>query len=73
MTVVAPATRGGTLLPMQLLADEYHLHVRTLRKAARDGRLEATFSTRTAFGHASCSNGLISRRHQPERRVFSCC
>ena len=40
----------GGLLPMQRLADEYHIHVRTLRKAAQDGRLEATFSTRMAFG-----------------------
>jgi ribosome-binding protein aMBF1 (putative translation factor) len=35
---------------MQLLADEYRIHVRTLRKAAQDGRLQATFSTRMAFG-----------------------
>jgi transcriptional regulator with XRE-family HTH domain len=40
-------TAGG-LLPMQLLADEYRIHVRTLRKAAQDGRLQATFST--AYG-----------------------
>src|SRR5947208_11141843 len=42
-------TAGG-LLPMQRLADEYHIHVRTLRKAVQDGRLQATFSTRMAFG-----------------------
>jgi DNA-binding transcriptional regulator YiaG len=42
-------TAGG-LLPMQLLADEYRIHVRTLRKAAQDGRLQATFTTRMAFG-----------------------
>jgi transcriptional regulator with XRE-family HTH domain len=42
-------TAGG-LLPMQLLADEYGIHVRTLRKAAHDGRLQATFSIRLAFG-----------------------
>lgn len=35
---------------MQRLADEYRIHVRTLRKAAQDGRLQATFSTRMAFG-----------------------
>jgi transcriptional regulator with XRE-family HTH domain len=42
-------TAGG-LLPLQRLADEYRIHVRTLRKAAQDGRLQATFSTRMAFG-----------------------
>jgi len=35
---------------MQRLAAEYGMHVRTLRKAAQDGRLQATFSTRMAFG-----------------------
>ena len=43
-------TAGGQLLSMQSLADEYRMHVRTLRKAAQDGRLQATFSTRMAFG-----------------------
>ena len=43
-------TDSGKLFLMQILAAEYHVHVRTLRKAARDGRLEATFSTRMAFG-----------------------
>ena len=43
-------TAGGKLLPMQLLADQYRVHVRTLRRAAQDGRLQATFSTRMAFG-----------------------
>jgi DNA-binding transcriptional regulator YiaG len=43
-------TDGGKLLPLQALAAEYHVHVRTLRKAAQDGRLKATFSARMAFG-----------------------
>jgi DNA-binding transcriptional regulator YiaG len=43
-------TDGGRLLTLQVLAAEYHVHVRTLRKAAQDGRLQATFSTRMAFG-----------------------
>jgi DNA-binding transcriptional regulator YiaG len=43
-------TDGGKLLPLQLLANEYHVHVRTLRKAAQDGRLQAIFSARMAFG-----------------------
>src|SRR5262245_13655184 len=45
-------TDCGRLLPLQQLAMEYHVHVRTLRKAAHDGRLDAVFSTRAAFGHA---------------------
>ena len=43
-------TDGGKLLPLQLVAAEYQVHVRTLRKAAHDGRLQAIFSTRMAFG-----------------------
>jgi DNA-binding transcriptional regulator YiaG len=43
-------TAGGKLLSLQILAAEYHVHVRTLRKAAQDGRLIATFSARMAFG-----------------------
>ena len=34
-------TDSGKLFLMQILAAEYRVHVRTLRKAARDGRLEA--------------------------------
>ena len=37
-------------LPLQLLANELHVHVRTLRAAAHDGRLAATFSPRPYFG-----------------------
>ena len=43
-------TDGGRLLPLHLLAGEYRVHVRTLRTAARDGRLAASFATRMAFG-----------------------
>ena len=43
-------TACGRLLPLRLLAVEYGIHVRTLRTAARDGRLHASFSTRMAFG-----------------------
>jgi DNA-binding transcriptional regulator YiaG len=53
-SIVSKAKRlqetAGGLLPMQRLANEYGMHVRTLRKAAQDGRLQATFSTRMAFG-----------------------
>jgi DNA-binding transcriptional regulator YiaG len=37
-------------LPLQVLADELHVHVRTLRAAAHDGRLAATFGPRPFFG-----------------------
>lgn len=37
-------------LPLQVLADELHVHVRTLRAAAHDGRLAATFGLRPFFG-----------------------
>ena len=37
-------------MPLRVLADEFHVNVRTLRAAARDGRLKATFSPRPYFG-----------------------
>jgi DNA-binding transcriptional regulator YiaG len=37
-------------VPLQVLADELHVHVRTLRAAAHDGRLAATFDPRPFFG-----------------------
>jgi DNA-binding transcriptional regulator YiaG len=37
-------------VPLQVLADELHVHVRTLRAAAHDGRLAATFGPRPFFG-----------------------
>lgn len=39
-------------LPLGPLATEFGIHVRTLRAAARDGRLAATFEARSYFGHA---------------------
>lgn len=36
-------------VPLQILADELHVHVRTLRAAAHDGRLAATFGPRSYF------------------------
>src|ERR1700685_3720190 len=35
---------------LHVLADEFHVHVRTLRAAAHDGRLVATFGPRLYFG-----------------------
>lgn len=37
-------------VPLQVLADELHINVRTLRAAAHDGRLAATFGSRPYFG-----------------------
>jgi DNA-binding transcriptional regulator YiaG len=37
-------------VPLQVLADELDVHVRTLRAAAHDGRLAATFGPRPFFG-----------------------
>jgi DNA-binding transcriptional regulator YiaG len=37
-------------VPLQVLADELHVHVRTLRAAAHDGRLAARFGSRSFFG-----------------------
>jgi DNA-binding XRE family transcriptional regulator len=40
----------ASAVTLHLLADELHVHVRTLRAAARDGRLAATFNPRPCFG-----------------------
>ena len=42
-------------VPLQVLADELRVHVRTLRAAAHDGRLRATFSSRPFFGKLSAT------------------
>lgn len=42
--------RAHDRVPLQVLADELNVHVRTLRAAAHDGRLAATFGSRPFFG-----------------------
>jgi transcriptional regulator with XRE-family HTH domain len=42
--------RETELFTLDALADEFSIHPRTLRAAARDGRLRVQFSTRSAFG-----------------------
>jgi DNA-binding transcriptional regulator YiaG len=37
-------------VPLHVLASELHVHLRTLRAAAHDGRLAVTFSPRSYFG-----------------------
>jgi len=48
--VVAEHARQTELLPLGQLAAELGVHVRTLQAAARTGRLEVRFSTRSVFG-----------------------
>ena len=40
---------------LQVLADEFHVHVRTLRAAAHDGRLAVTFSSRSHHGKVTAT------------------
>jgi DNA-binding transcriptional regulator YiaG len=42
--------RQHELLPLDRLAKELHVHLRTLQTAARTGRLDAHFSVRSVFG-----------------------
>jgi DNA-binding transcriptional regulator YiaG len=42
-------------VPLQVLADELHVHVRTLRAAAHDGRLAVTFGPRPFFGRLTAT------------------
>jgi transcriptional regulator with XRE-family HTH domain len=42
--------RATELFTLDALADEFAIHPRTLRAAARDGRLRVQFSTRSVFG-----------------------
>jgi|MDTC01.3.fsa_nt_gb DNA-binding transcriptional regulator YiaG len=48
---LADHTRQTELLTLQELASELGVHVRTLRAAARTGRLDTSFSVRSVFGH----------------------
>src|SRR5262245_42048551 len=43
------------LVPLRILAQEFHVNVRTLRAAARDGRLVATFGPRPFFGRLTAT------------------
>ena len=49
-TVVTEHARNTELLSLDQLARELGVHQRTLRAAARTGRLQVTFSSRSAFG-----------------------
>ena len=42
-------------VPLQVLANELHVHVRTLRAAAHDGRLAVTFSPRSYYGKVTAT------------------
>jgi hypothetical protein len=47
---VAHHARQNELLPLDQLAHELHVHLRTLQAAVRTGRLEAHFSVKSVFG-----------------------
>ena len=49
-TAAAEAVRDRQPLTLPQLATELHVHVRTLQAAARTGRLEVQYSTRSIFG-----------------------
>jgi DNA-binding XRE family transcriptional regulator len=48
--VLTEHQRSADLFPLDVLAHEFHIHPRTLRAAARDGRLMVQLSTRSVFG-----------------------
>jgi DNA-binding transcriptional regulator YiaG len=47
---VAHHARLTELLPLDQLANELHVHIRTLQAAVRTGRLDAHFSVKSVFG-----------------------
>ena len=61
------------LLLLETLARLVGVHVRTLRNAARDGRLCVTYDTRTTFRRlrprATLASGLVFRTEHYRRRV----
>ncbi len=61
------------LLPLEALAKDLGVHVRTLQAAARTGRLEAHFSVRSVFGRPMrfASRGAGERFLAKHYRCFS--
>jgi hypothetical protein len=61
----------------QVLADELHVHVRTLRAAAHDERLAATFGPRPYFGklrsNDSRRRGYRRTYGRGRRRLLAVC
>jgi DNA-binding XRE family transcriptional regulator len=49
-TVVTDQAQQTELLPLAQLAQELHVHMRTLQAAVRTGRLDAHFSVKSVFG-----------------------
>jgi DNA-binding transcriptional regulator YiaG len=47
---MAHHTRQTELLPLDQLANEFHVHLRTLQAAVQTGRLDAHFSVKSVFG-----------------------
>ena len=64
--------RDLELKTLDALADEYDIHPRTLRAAARDGRLQVSLTTRSVFGRplrlaTRSSVDAFVRRHYRQR------
>jgi ribosome-binding protein aMBF1 (putative translation factor) len=51
------------LLPLETLARVIHVHVRTLHAAAKDGRLNVTYDTRTTFRRLRSRATLADAEH----------
>jgi len=70
---VATHKQQHELLPLDQLARELGVHIRTLQAAARTGRLEAHFSVRSAFGRPirSASRAAGARFLARHYRCFS--
>jgi len=71
--VLASRAKRNELLPLDQLAKELGVHIRTLQAAARTGRLEAHFGVRSAFGRPirSASRGAGEQFLARHYRCFS--
>ena len=63
--VIATHRDDHALLPLPVLALLIGVHVKTLRAAARDGRLPVTFDTRTRGLRSADSSASAGARRQP--------
>lgn len=70
--------RNDERLSLDQLAREFGVHERTLRAAARTGRLQVTFSSRSAFGRPirlatrAAVQAFMRKRPSPARRRSAC-
>ena len=59
------------LLPLPMLALLIGVHVKTLRSAARDGRLPVTYDTRTTFAHDVTISSYFASAQNDDRPMTS--